>query len=157
MSFPHRRASRAGITLVETTMSIAVLSLFLAMGYATLLIANKNAMISRLYTLAEEMARDQIDQIETASPYNPQFVAPLGPQIPPALVLDSARGNTPLVQTLPLYTDPNTGTTVVNAQVSTSVTDVGSLNSRAATVTVSYTFGKRSYQVKMNTIRTSDS
>lgn len=151
-----RLSKASGLTLVETMMSIAVLSLFLSFGYGTLLLANKDAMIHRLYTLAEEMARDQIDRIESASPYNPQFVAPLGPQIPNELILDTARPGA-LVQTLPLYTDPNSGNAVVNATVTTSVTDTGTNNVRAAKVTVSYTFGKRTYQVQMNTLRTSDS
>lgn len=148
--------SLAAFTLVETVMSVAVISVFLTLGYATLLLSNRQAMANRLYTLAEEMARDQIDRLQTAAPYNPQFPAPLGPQIPAELTLDSARGG-PSIQTLPLYTDPSNGNVVINAQLTTSVTDVGSFNTRAAQVTVSYAFGSRVYQVRMNTLRTSDS
>jgi hypothetical protein len=46
---------------------------------------------------------------------------------------------------------------VINALLTTSVTDAGSLNTRGAQVTVSYVFGSHAYQVKMNTLRTSDS
>ncbi len=138
-------------------MSVAVLSVFVAFAYASMLISNRQATVNRLYTLAQEVARNQIDRIQTVAPFNPQFTAPLGPQIPAELALDSTRGNTPLTQTVPLYVDPATGAVVINATLSTSVTNIGSFNARAATVTVSYTYLGRPYTVRMNTLRTSDS
>jgi type II secretory pathway pseudopilin PulG len=142
--------------LVETTLSIAVLSIFCVLAYASMLASNRQATVNRLYTLAQEMARDQIDRLETVGPYNPQFPAPLGPQIPTDLVLDSVRGG-PATQTLTLYADPASGKTIATATLTTSITDTNSLNTRAASVTVSYTFSGRSYTVRMNTLRTSDS
>lgn len=153
-----RRARQGGITLAETAMSVAILSLFIAFAYAAMMISNRQAMVHRLYTLAEEMARNQIDRIEAVGPFNPQFTAPMTAQIPAELVLDSTRSNLPLTSNnLPLYTDPDSSAVVVTATMTTSVTDTGTLNTRAALVTVTYTFAGRTYAVKMNTLRTSDS
>ena len=115
-------------------------------AYGAILLSNRTAVSNRLFTLAQELARDQIDRIECAAPYNPQMS-----QVPAALALGTQS------QTLPLYVDPTRNATVVNATLTTTITDLGSYNARSGAVTVSYTFRGRTYQVQMNTLRTSDS
>jgi prepilin-type N-terminal cleavage/methylation domain-containing protein len=144
-----RRSASAGFTLVEVTIAGALMSLCATFAYATILVANRTAVTNRLFTLAQEMARNQIDRIECASPYNPQ----LG-QIP-AVLTETVGPPTP--QTLPLYIDPTTNATVVTADLTTTITDLKTYNARLGVVTVSYKFRGRNYQVQMNTLRTSDS
>ncbi len=132
-------------------MSVSVLGIFLAFAYAAMLVSNRQAMVHRLYTLAEEMARDRIDRVLASSPFNPQFTPA---QIPADLMIT---GPTPVPVTVPLYTDPGTGEVMLNAQITTVIADTGSLNTYSALVTVSYTFAGRNFTVQMNTLRTSDS
>jgi len=124
------------------------MSMCATFGYATILAANRTAVSNRLFTLAQEIARDQVDRLQCASPYNPQITPA---QIPADLVLGTT------TKTTPLYVDPTSNSTVINATLTTVVSDLGSLNARGAIVTVQYNFRGRNYQVQMNTIRTSDS
>jgi hypothetical protein len=124
------------------------MSMCATLAYVTILTSNRAAVSNRLLTLAQELARNQIDRIQCAAPFNPQFRVP---QVPPDLVV----GKT--TRTLPLYADPTSNATVVNADVITEIATVGSFNARAALVTVEYTFRGRKHQVRMNTLRTSDS
>jgi hypothetical protein len=137
-------------------MSLAVFALIAALSCGALMAVNRQAVVNRLYTLAQEMARDQIDRIQSVTPYNPQLPPPAGPQIPAELILDSDRGG-PLVQTLPLYVDPANGNVVVTARMTVSITNPGVFNARAASVVVDFDFRGRFYRVQMNTLRTSDS
>jgi prepilin-type N-terminal cleavage/methylation domain-containing protein len=146
-----------GFTLVEAIISLAVISLMAATAFGAFHRANRNAMVARLYTLANTLARDEIDRLQTVAPFNPQNATWLGgAQIPPELMLDSARGG-PRVQDLPLYIDPLTDEATTRATVTTSITDVGSLATRACRVSVAFEFAGRSHEVRMNTLRTSDS
>lgn len=138
----------AAFTLVEVMVATAVMSIVATFAYATILATNRSAVSNRLYTMAQEMARDQVDRIECATPFNPQLTPP---QLPPELTLGTT------TKTVPLYVDPTTSATVVNATMTTLVTDTGSYNSRAALVTVQFVFRGHTYQVQMNTLRASDS
>lgn len=154
MRIPRKRA---GLTIIEAVISLVVLSLLAASAFTALERANRNAMTTRLYTLAQSLARDQIDRIHAVVPFNPQNASWLGgPQVPKELVLDSARGG-PDVKDVTLYTDPRDNEVIVTAKVTTSITDVGSLATRAANVRVNFDFAGRSHEVRMNTLRTSDS
>lgn len=156
-SFKRRTNLQPGFTLVEALVGIAVLSLLAAAAYGAMLSANRQAMVNRLYTLAESNARDQLDRLLTVAPFNPQNPASLGgAQVPAELVLDSSRGG-PLVEDIPLYTDPKTNVTLVTARRTTSVTDAGNYNARAIRVQMDFQFISRSHQVVLNTLRTSDS
>lgn len=72
----------------------------------------------------------------------------------------------PLLKEAFIYQDPTTGAVVVRGTLTTTVTDAGmamsfinagtNLNTRRATVNVSYTFRQRSYSVAMDTLRTAD-
>jgi prepilin-type N-terminal cleavage/methylation domain-containing protein len=141
-----RRSAAAGFTLVEVIIAGALMSLCATFAYATILVSNRTAVTNRLFTLAQEMARDRIDRLQCAAPYNPQMS-----QVPPDLALGTRS------QTLPLYVDPTSNATVVTATLTTAISDLGSYNARNGLVTVSYTFRGRTYQVQMNTLRTSDS
>jgi prepilin-type N-terminal cleavage/methylation domain-containing protein len=152
----HRTRNK-GFTMVEAIISLAIISLLAATAFAALHRANRNAMVARLYTLATSLARDEIDKLQTVSPFNPQNAAWLGgAQIPPELMLDSARGG-PMVQQVPLYIDPLTNTELTSATVTTSIRDVGVLATRACHVSVTFEFAGHSHAVRMNTLRTSDS
>jgi prepilin-type N-terminal cleavage/methylation domain-containing protein len=141
-----RRSAAAGFTLVEVTIAGALMSLCATFAYATILVSNRTAVTNRLFTLAQETARNQIDRLACATPYNPQMS-----QIPADLALGTRS------QSVPLYVDPTSNATVVTATLTTAITDLGSYNARSGVVTVSYTFRGRTYQVQMNTLRTSDS
>jgi type II secretory pathway pseudopilin PulG len=141
-----RRSAAGGFTLVEVIVAGGLMSLCAAFAYATILVSNRTAVSNRLFTLAQEMARDQIDRLQCAAPYNPQMS-----QIPADLALGTR------TQTVPLYIDPTRNATVVNATLTTVVSDLSSYNARSGLVTVSYAFRGRTYQVQMNTLRTSDS
>lgn len=141
-----RRRATGGFTLVEVMIGASLMSLCATLAYATILVSNRAAVTNRLFTLAQELARNQVDRIQCASPFNPQIS-----QVPADLALGTNS------QTVPLYIDPTRNATVVTATVSTVVADVGSYNTRSAQVTVGYTFRGRTYQVRMNTLRTSDS
>ncbi len=152
-----RSHTQSGLTLVEAMISLAILALLTASAFAALESANRQAMTARLYTLAETMARDQLDRLQNIGPFNPQQPASLGgPQIPPELVVDSARGG-PVVQEIPLYIEPTSNTPLVTARISTSVTDAHNYNARAIRVQVNFQFRGRDHQVQMGTLRTSDS
>ncbi len=141
-----RRSTAAGFTLVEVTVAAALMSLCATFAYATILVSNRTAVVNRLFTLAQETARNEIDRLECASPFNPQMN-----QVPPDLALGIQS------QTVPLYIDPTSNATVVTATLTTAITDLGSYNARSGVVTVTYSFRGRTYQVQMNTLRTSDS
>jgi prepilin-type N-terminal cleavage/methylation domain-containing protein len=141
-----RRSTAAGFTLVEVTIAGALMSLCATFAYATILISNRTAVTNRLFTLAQEIARNEIDRLQCAAPYNPQMS-----QVPADLALGIRSS------TVPLYIDPTSNATVVTATLTTAITDLGSYNARSGVVTVSYTFRGRTYQVQMNTLRTSDS
>lgn len=129
---------------------------------------NSFATSSRLYTAAETLAQNQIDQILTKGPFNPQLVPP---QYPTPNVLQSGTyysdPGTPNTlystpRSTPLYTDPSTNSAVVNATIATTISDPGftqggtGLNVWQAVVTVSYTFRRTTYNVAMNMMRTAD-
>lgn len=141
-----RRSTAAGFTLVEVTIAGALMSLCATFAYATILVSNRTAVVNRLFTLAQEAARNQVDRLQCVSPYNPQLS-----QIPSDLAVGTR------TVTVPLYVDPTRSATVITANLTTTITDLGSYNARSGMVTVSYTFRGRSYQVQMNTLRTSDS
>jgi hypothetical protein len=139
--------------MIEAMVTLAVLSLLAASAFTVLERATRYAMTARLYTLAETLARDEIDRLQVVGPFNPQNPAWAGgAQIPPELALGG-----PNTRQVPLYTDPQTNQVLTTAEVSTSILDVGSLNTRAAQVRVTFEFRGQTHEVRMNTLRTSDS
>jgi hypothetical protein len=115
---------------------------------------NRIAMTNRLLTLASTVARDQVDRLQTAGPFNPKLN-----QIPEVLATGT-RTTVPngyptnYAPQFPLFTD---GTNpVVFGSMTTSVLDTGTLNTFSAVVRVQYRYGNRSFEVSRNVIRTAD-
>jgi prepilin-type N-terminal cleavage/methylation domain-containing protein len=152
-----RNGSRKhGFTLMEVVMALAVVGTMGAGCYVGFNSINTYAISSRLYSEAQTCAQNQIDLILSKEPFDPT-----NNKIPTVLTLGTA--TTPNVF---VYTDPVTGNVVVTGTMTTTVTDLGTtmtfagsttnLNTRRATVTVSYTYRGRTYSVSMDTMRTAD-
>ena len=188
---PHRclqRAfhGRAGFTLVEVVIALAVLGTMAAGCYIGFNSINNYAVSSRLYSEAQTAGQNQIDWILSREPFD-LMISP--PRIPLELMTPAelAALNPPLGSSTPattssyypyylkngllardafIYTDPLTGTVIVKGIVTTTVTDLGisetlegttmGLNIRRATVTVAYTFRNTNYTVVMDSMRTAD-
>lgn len=155
------RGSKAGFTIVEGVVGIAILGIGVACAVGGLTKINSIASMARNATGAYTVAMNQIDLIQSDSPFNPQKTNTDGtPQIPPELQIGTQTQNN-----VPIYQDPNTGI-IVAGTMTTTVTDISSTYTNGSTtfpltmykavVTVSYTYLNRSYSFSMNTIRTSD-
>lgn len=154
---PKRRVT-TGTTLAEVVIALAVLGTMGAGCYVGFNSLNTYAVSSRLYSEAQTAAQNQIDLILSKEPFN---LASSPQKIPSVLALGIT--TTPNVF---IYKDPVTGNVVVTGTMTTTVTDTGStmafagstnnLNVRRATVTVSYTFRSKTYNVSMDTMRTAD-
>lgn len=148
----------AAFTLIEIVIALAVLGTMSAGCYIGFNAINTYAVSSRLYTEAQTVCQNQIDLILSKEPFD---VTTTPQKIPSVLALGTT--TTPNVF---IYEDPVSGKVVVTGNMDTTVTDVGStmtfagttanLNIRRATVTVSYTFRGKNYNVSMDTIRTAD-
>ncbi len=156
---PRRRPPfAAGFTLIEIVIAMAVLGTMASGCYIGFNALNEYSVNSRLYTEAQAVCQNQIDLILSKEPFD---VTTTPQKIPSILALGTT--TTPNVF---IYRDPVSGRVVVTGNMTTTVTDVGStmsfagtvanLNVRRATVTVSYAFRNRSYNVSMDTMRTAD-
>ncbi|MGZ4965652.1 MAG: type II secretion system protein [Chthoniobacterales bacterium] len=164
MTLQHRYDSAraaAGFTLVELAVGIAVLGIGAAATIGTLTSLNSIACMARNATGAYTSVMNQIDLIQSDSPFNPQKTNPDGTaQIPPELTL-----GTRTQSNVPVYKDPNSGV-IVSGTMTTVVSDVSSTYNNGATtlpltmykavVTLTYTYLNRNYSFSMSTIRTSD-
>lgn len=145
-------SKRKGITIVEIVVSLAVIGLFASSALWALTMMNNKATIARLFTGAQTVAQNQIDLMFCDTPFNPQKA-----QVPPELAV-----GTQTQTDVPIYTDPITNEVVTTGTVTSTVTDTNTtyggygLNVYSISVTVSYQFRGRNYQVTMNTLRTSD-
>lgn len=146
----------AGFTFAEIIVSVSVLGLLSAGSIWGLAQANNYASVARLYTGAETVAQNRIDEILSESPFNPQKTPP---EIPTVLAL-----GTHAAETVQVYNEPNPagGTPrIITGQMVTTVTQVNApgfpnLNMYAATVVVTYTFRGKTYKVQFNAMRASD-
>ena len=117
---------------------------------------NVYAVSSRLYSEALAAAQNQIDQILSKGPFDP-----VRNKIPTILTVGTT--TTPNVF---VYQDPVSGNAVVTGTMTTTITDTGAamnfagvntnLNIYQATVTVSYTYRGKTYNVSLDTMRTGD-
>ena len=155
------RKKAAAFALAEVMMGISVLGIGIVSTVGALTKFNSIASISRNSTGACAAVMNQIDLIQSDSPFNPQKTNPDGTaQIPPELQL-----GTQTESNVPVYQDPSTGA-VVSGTMTTAVTDISSSYSQSgqtftltnyrAVVTLTYTYLNRSYSFSMTTIRTSD-
>src|ERR1700693_5259070 len=148
-------------TLIETVVGVAVIGLGTACAVGALTRFNSLASTARNATGAYTAVMNQVDLIQSDSPFNPQKTNPDGTsQIPPELQLGTQTQNN-----VSVYQDPKTGV-IVTGTMTTTVTDVSSTYSNGsvtfpltmyqAVVTLTYTYLNRNYSFTMSTIRTSD-
>jgi len=141
---------------MEVVMALAVIGTMGAGCYVGFNSLNTYAVSSRLYSEAQAAAQNQIDQILSKGPFDP-----VRNKIPTILTVGTT--TTPNVF---VYQDPVSGNAVVTGTMTTTITDTGStmtfagttknLNIYRATVTVSYTYRGKTYNVSMDTARTGD-
>lgn len=150
-----------GFTLTEAVVGIAVIGIGTACVVGALTRFNSLASAARNATGAYTAVMNQIDLIQSDSPFNPQKTNVDGSaQIPPELQLGTQTQNN-----ISVYQDPKTGV-IVTGTMTTSVTDISSTYTNGSTtfsltmykavVTLSYTYLNRNYSFSMSTIRTSD-
>ena len=151
----------AGFTIVESAVALTVLGLGVAATVGALTKFNAIASMARNATGAYTTVMNQIDLIQSDSPFNPQKTNTDGTaQIPPELQL-----GTHTQTNVPVYQDPTTGV-IVSGTMTTTVTDISSVYSSGsssfsliqykAVVTVNYKYLNRDYSFSMSTIRASD-
>jgi prepilin-type N-terminal cleavage/methylation domain-containing protein len=156
-----RRRKAGGFTLAEIMVGISVLGIGIASTVGAFTKFNSIASISRNATGACAAVMNQIDLIQSDSPFNPQKTNADGTaQVPPEL-----QPGTQTQNNVPVYQDPSTGT-IVSGTMTTAVSDISStysqngqtfqLRAYQAVVTLTYTYLNRSYSFSMTTIRTSD-
>lgn len=138
---------------------------------------NNYASVSRLYTGAETVAQNRIDEILSESPFNPQMgeipaVLALTPGAPrascahgPTDHIPPSEGVTGCVQ---VYNEPNPAggqPRIIFGIMETTVREVEplrvdgvatDLNVFRATVVVTYIFRGRTYRVQFNALRSAD-
>jgi hypothetical protein len=141
---------------MEVVMALAVLGTMGAGAYVGFNSLNTYAVSSRLYSEAQTAAQNQIDLILSKEPFDVT-----NNKIPAVLAL-----GTTITPNVFIYTDPVSGNVVVTGTMTTTITDTGStmnftgvntnLNVRRATVTVSYTYRNKTYNVSMDTARAAD-
>src|SRR2546421_3264993 len=156
MTKSRRHGSKRAFTLMEVVMALAVVGTMGAGCYVGFNSLNTYAISSRLYSEAQTAAQNQIDLILSKEPFDP-----VNNKIPTVLTLGTT--TTPNVF---VYKDPVSGNVVVTGTMTTTVTDLGTtmtfagstknLNTRRATVTVTYTYRDKTYNVSMDTMRTGD-
>lgn len=162
----HKNANhRRGFTVIEVLIGLSVFIMVSAGALWGLNQLNYYASVNRLYTAAQTVAQNQIDLILTKGPY-----VPANSQTPAVLTTGtyywtptSTTGSATAVP-FPLYyyTVGGSQVNVVNATLQTVVGSqpgsVGgtSLNLKKASVTVTYTFRNKTFNVKMDTIRAPD-
>jgi prepilin-type N-terminal cleavage/methylation domain-containing protein len=115
-----REHGQAAFTLIEVLISLGLLTLIAGSVSWALSQVNVSAASSRVYTCAEIIAQNEIDEFLSAAPYNPQFN-----QIPAALVTGTS--NTPIVtptnadNSITIYAEP-ANWTYANAAARTGAT-----------------------------------
>jgi type II secretory pathway pseudopilin PulG len=151
----------SAFTMIEAVVAVTVLGIGVSATVGGLTKLNSMASMARNATGAYTSVMNQIDLIQSDSPFNPQKTNTDGtPQIPPELQLGTHTQNN-----IPIYKDPNTGVIVVGT-MTTTVTDLSStytngsatfaLTKYQAVVVVTYTYLNRNYSFAMSTVRTSD-
>jgi type II secretory pathway pseudopilin PulG len=138
----------AGFTLVEAVVAIALVGIGVSTTIAALTKFNAFASTSRNSTGAYTVAMNQIDAIQSATPFSPNAVPA---QIPAVLAIGTRNANTVVYQDTPTNT-------IVPGIIQTTVADasVGGVIMYRATVTVSWQYLGRPYSLSMSTVRASD-
>jgi len=168
----RKREGTAGFTMVEVIVAISVLGIGIASTVGALTKFNAIASMSRNATGAYSAVMNQIDLIQSMSPFNPQKMnnnpdcdTVVHAQIPKDYVSVCA-GNPPTYDmtvgthtynNVPVYQDPTSGVIVVGTMTVT-VTDISATipNTYQFLVAITYTYLTRNYSFSMSTLRTSD-
>jgi type II secretory pathway pseudopilin PulG len=132
--------------MVEVVVAIALIGVGLSTTIGALTKFNAYASESRNATGAYAAAMNQIDAIQSATPFNPPG------QTPSVLAL----GIHP-AEAVTIYQDASSNTIVAGSRA-TTVADVsaGGVTLYRATVTVNYTYLGRPYSYSMQTLRAPD-
>ena len=167
-----KRERAAGFTLVEAMVAISVLGIGIASTVGALTKFNAIASTSRNATGAYTAVMNQIDSIQSMSPFNPQKTnnnpdcdGTVHTQIPKdytsvcnggSATYDMTVG-THTYNNVPVYQDPNSGV-IVSGTMTVTVTDISATltNTYQFLVTITYTYLGRNYSFSMSTLRTSD-
>jgi type VI protein secretion system component VasF len=151
------------MTLIEVVFALTLLVSISCYSYWAMLKANEIADISRVYTAAQRLAKNQIDQILGNTPFviNPQTTS----RVPAELTLGTTTQAVTITTEPQLNIQNNNATSyqVVTGTLKTVVTNISNTTTATqpqyfyqAVVTVTYTYRQRSYTVLMSTIRGSD-
>lgn len=166
--FPEKcQKNRAGFTLIETVIGIAILA-FIIGGTALYVVQlNDTANLSRIHTAAQTAAQNQLDRALNDL-FIPQFnsvsaVLETGTHYYDPLDTDGD-GDFYSVNpvTIPIFIDPVTNETLVSGTAQVQVSDPGitqdgtTLKMRLVTVTVDYTYRGDTRSTTMRTLRASD-
>ena len=154
---------------MEIFVALSVLGTISAGVYVGFNEVNAYSVSSRLYSEAQAVAQNQIDIILSKGPFN---VTSTPYRVPPELALMTEPNGAPKTTVKPdvfVYRDPVSGKVIVTGTMTTTITNVpvqqtypisppvtSPLNVRRATVTVSYTFRNKPYNVVLETMRTAD-
>jgi prepilin-type N-terminal cleavage/methylation domain-containing protein len=165
--------NRAGFTMVETIVAIAVLGIGVASTIGTVTKMNAIAAMSRNSTGAYTVLTNQVDLFQSMGPFNPQKTNSDGTaQIPK----DTSHGSYPTYDmtvgthnisvngtnfNVPVYEYrdvSNNLVLVVNGTLTVNVTDLSASlpNTYQAAFTITFTYLNRNYAYSISSIRTSD-
>jgi type II secretory pathway pseudopilin PulG len=151
-----RRFRVAAFTLAEAVVALGLFGITAAAAVQAMIRMNINAALCRLQTGACTVAQNQIDLILSDAPFNPQYS-----QTPPELTIGTTYTGSSDNPTVPVYTDPSSGQKVMG-WMTTEVADTNSTENSnriyiyQATVTVSYIYKGRTYNVSLSTMRCAD-
>ena len=150
--FQLRARRDVGITIVEVLVSLTVLLIVGGSTLSALVQMNNQAVVSRLMTSAHNVAQNQIELVLTDTPFVPQQ----------SLIPDELTVGTKTDSNVLIYMDPETDTYSVVGTMTTTVADTNtsvngfSLHVYKVTVTVTYKFRSKTYNVSLNALRASD-
>ena len=154
-STKSRRRGTAGFTLAEVIIAGALLAVLISGSVTALTQLNRWATAARLRTIAQAVAQQRIDLIETT----PWQVVGTRPTVLTA--------GTTTENSVPLNNDDyNASTSLVSAYtsldsqvLSTRTTVITNLTTTTlqATVTVTFTYRNRPFSISLNTLRSTDS
>ena len=148
-SQPSTQSGERGFTLVEAIIGLMMLVLAASVIFFALSQMNRMASIARLYTAAQFLVQNQIDQVQSDTPFIPQ-----NSQIPSELAVKTTT-TTPTI-----YVDPATGNTVVSGTLTSTVSNISNAAlleyAYLAQFRLTYSYRNTKYEVDSWTVRASD-
>jgi len=155
-SQPSTHSHERGFTLVEAVIGLMILVLAASVVFFALSQMNRQASIARLYTAAEFLVQQQIDEIQTDTPFIPQ-----NSQIPSELAVGTVTTN-PTISAVDI--NPSTSSTTYNVMLTGTMTSTVSNISNSglseyaylAQIQLTYSYRNTKYEVDAWTIRGSD-